>query len=90
MDKNELSRKIENFISERFIFDPEQAIGRDDSLLETGTIDSTSILEVVLFLEENFGIKVDDQDMVPSNLDSVNKIADFVQRKLAPTQSQRV
>ncbi len=88
MEKDTIGRKVEGFITERFIFDPEQSIGRDDSLLETGTIDSTSILEVVLFLAENFSIKVDDQDMVPANLDSINKIADFVQRKVAAKQSQ--
>jgi acyl carrier protein len=89
MEKDIISGKIESFINERFIFDPEQSISKDDSLLDTGTIDSTSILEVVLFLEENFSIKVDDQDMVPANLDSINKIAEFVNRKLAPKQSQR-
>jgi acyl carrier protein len=83
MEKVEIKRKVENFIAERFIFDPEQTVGSDDSLLETGTIDSTSILEVVLFLEENFSIKVDDQDMIPANLDSINKIVEFVYGKSA-------
>ena len=83
MDKNIIKGKVQNFISERFIFDPENSISADDSLLETGTIDSTSILEVVLFLEENFSIKIEDQDMVPANLDSINKIAEYVHKKVA-------
>lgn len=88
MERDEIRRKVQNFIRERFIFDPEQTLNADDSLLETGTIDSTSILEVVLFLEEHFAIKVEDQDMIPANLDSINKIADFVHRKMAQKQSQ--
>jgi len=88
MDKDIISGKVESFIRERFIFDPEQSLCKDDSLLETGTIDSTSILEVVLFLEENFSIKIEDQDMVPANLDSINKIAEFVHKKMAHKQSQ--
>jgi acyl carrier protein len=87
MERDEIRGKVQNFIHERFIFDPEQTLNADDSLLETGTIDSTSILEVVLFLEEHFSIKVEDQDMIPANLDSINKIADFVHRKITPKQS---
>ena len=88
MEKDIISGKVESFIRERFIFDAEQSLGKDDSLLETGTIDSTSILEVVLFLEENFSIKIEDQDMVPANLDSINKIAEFIHKKMAQKQSQ--
>ena len=88
MDRDDIRRKVTSFIHERFIFDPEQTLNADDSLLESGTIDSTSILEVVLFLEEHFSVKVEDQDMIPANLDSINKIAGFVHRKLEPKQSQ--
>ena len=75
--------KVEKFIIEQFIFEDDQKIGPDDSLLETGTIDSTGILELVLFLEETFTIKIEDEDLVPDNLDSVNKIAAFVDRQIA-------
>lgn len=75
--------KVEKFILEQFIFEDDRKIGPDDSLMETGTIDSTGILELVLFLEETFSITVEDEDLVPDNLDSINKIAAFVERKSA-------
>lgn len=83
MEKQVVGEKVEQFISEQFIFDQDKKITRDDSLLETGTIDSTGILELVLFLEEAFSIKVDDEDLIPDNLDSINRIANFVDGKLA-------
>ena len=48
-----------------------------------GIIDSTGILEVIFFLEENFGIKVEDEEMVPENLDSIDNLVAFVARKAA-------
>jgi len=53
----------------------------DDSFLASGIIDSTGILEIILFIEETFDIKVNDDEMLPANLDSVNKLAAFVMRK---------
>lgn len=49
--------------------------------METGLIDSTGILQVVVFLEDKYGITVGDEDLVPANLDSVENIAKFVTRK---------
>ncbi|WP_258868246.1 acyl carrier protein [Alkalilimnicola ehrlichii] len=63
-----------------FTDDP-AALADDDSFLEQGIIDSTGIMEVIFFLEEEFGIRVDDDELIPENLDSVNRIARFVQRK---------
>ncbi len=83
MEKQNISEKVSQFIAEQFVFDEELSISNDDSLLESGTIDSTGILELVLFLEENFSISVEDEELVPENLDSINKIADFVTRKNA-------
>jgi acyl carrier protein len=50
-------------------------------LLEKGIVDSTGILELVTHIEEKYGIKVLDQEMLPANLDSVNAIAGFIERK---------
>jgi acyl carrier protein len=49
--------------------------------METGMIDSTGILELVRFLESTYGIKIEDEELIPDNLDSVNKIVSFVQAK---------
>lgn len=55
----------------------------EESLLEQGLIDSTGVLELVAFIEETYKIKVDDDELVPENLDSVNQIASYIQNKLA-------
>jgi len=83
MEKEQIQQKVEQFIAGQFVFDQKQKIGKNDSLMGTGVIDSTGILEVVTFIEGQFGITVEDAEMIPGNLDSINKISDFVARKLA-------
>ena len=57
------------------------AIALDDSLLGRGIVDSTGMLEIIFFIEEKLGVKVKDEEMIPENLDSVNKIAQFVEAR---------
>ncbi|UCE67992.1 MAG: acyl carrier protein [Candidatus Zixiibacteriota bacterium] len=52
-----------------------------DSLLDKGIVDSTGILELIGFLEENFDIQIDDEELIPENLDSVVNLINFVNRK---------
>jgi acyl carrier protein len=76
------AEQVRRYILENFLFSTDTALlGPDESFLGRGLIDSTGMLEVILFLEENFGVKVADDEMVPENLDSVNRIAAFVERK---------
>ncbi|MGQ7792894.1 acyl carrier protein [Faunimonas sp. B44] len=80
--QTELSRRIRAFIEENFLFREEGAgLGEDESLLEAGLIDSTGILELVAFLETEFGIRMADAEIVPENLDSIRSIAAYVERK---------
>lgn len=73
---------IRRYILENFLFtDDESALGNGESFFAAGIIDSTGVLEIILFIEETFGIKVDDDDMLPEHLDSVNNLATFVRRK---------
>jgi acyl carrier protein len=73
---------IRNFILENYLFtDDQSALSSEDSFLEKGILDSTGILEVIYFLENSFGIKINDEEMIPENLDSVNNIVAFVGRK---------
>ena len=75
-------KEIRSFIVENFLFgDTTVPLEEDDSLLQRGLIDSTGILEIVSFIEEKFGIVVDDDDVVPDNLDSIGAIAKYVMRK---------
>ena len=56
----------------------------DDSFLEKGLIDSTGVLELVAFIEEQYGIRFQDDEIIPENLDSVNKLIQFLNKKLVP------
>lgn len=77
-----VDEQVRQYVLENFLFSNDTSLlGVDESFLERGLIDSTGMLEVLLFLEETFGIKVEDNEMVPENLDSVRKIAAFVERK---------
>tara|TARA_R110002111_G_scaffold110136_1_gene169380 strand:- start:372 stop:620 length:249 start_codon:yes stop_codon:yes gene_type:complete len=79
---SELQKKVKDFILENYLFtDDQSALSEDDSLLERGIVDSTGMLEIIMFIEEDLGVKVEDEEMVPENLDSVNRIAAFVARK---------
>lgn len=79
-----MKKAIRQYILENFLFtEDESALKDSDSFLETGIIDSTGVLEIILFIEETFGIKVDDNEMFPANLDSVDNLSNFVQRKQA-------
>ena len=79
MMSDALHDRIRNFVLENFLFsDDKDLLGLDDSLLGKGIVDSTGMLEVILFIEEEFAVKVADSDMVPENLDSVNRIASYI------------
>ncbi|MBL6749305.1 MAG: acyl carrier protein [Nevskia sp.] len=72
--------QIRSFISDTFFVD-EFADG--DSFLKNGIIDSMGMLELVVFLEKTFGIAIVDVELVPENLDSVDNLAGFIERKRA-------
>ncbi len=73
---------IRAFIFETFLFDAdESALKNDDSFLEQGIIDSTGVLEMVEWLEDEFDIEIEDEELIPENLDSVNLLAAFIEKK---------
>lgn len=75
-------QQIRKYILENFLFtEDESELNNSDSFLDNGIIDSTGILEVISFLEESFDIKVDDDEMVPENLDSVDNILAYLKTK---------
>lgn len=79
-----VEEKIRGYILENYLFtDDQNALASSDSFLEKGIIDSTGILEVIHFLEDEFKVRVEDDEMVPENLDSVNNIVQFVAKKQA-------
>jgi acyl carrier protein len=80
-EDNTMREKVHAFIQTNFIFDDRRVLGDDESLLGTGVIDSTGILELIAFLEKTFGISFDDSELVGENFDSISKIVSFLQRK---------
>ncbi|MCA9018219.1 MAG: acyl carrier protein [Planctomycetaceae bacterium] len=80
---NSIQSDIRNFVAENFLFgeDPE-SLNNDDSFLETGIIDSTGVLELVAFIEEKYSVEVDDDELVPENLDSIDRLINFIESKL--------
>lgn len=78
-----IEEAIKHFIVSNFIIqDDSFSFNNDCSFLETGIIDSTGILELVSFIEEHYKIKIEDEELIPDNLDSVNNVVKFVNRKL--------
>ena len=76
-------QKIRDFIVETFLFGDTDATFEDgESLLDSGIVDSTGVLELVGFLESEFGLEVKDDELIPENLDSVDNLAGFIERKV--------
>jgi len=75
------SSKVRDFVVKTFLFGDGASLRDDTSFLEEGIIDSTGILELIMFLEETYGIEIKDSELVPDNMDSLQNIARFVQRK---------
>lgn len=72
---------IHAFVVDNFLFGDSESLTDDVSFLDEGIIDSTGVLELVTFLEETFSISVNDDELTPENLDSLNKITTFVDNK---------
>lgn len=85
MMQETIEKQIRNFIVENFLFgESNDGLNDNDSLLETGIMDSTGVLELVAFIEENYKFKVKDEELVPENLDSIANISEFISKKQAP------
>lgn len=73
---------IREFISENFLFRADAEIDNGQSLLDSGVIDSTGVLELIAFLESTYGITIADDEIVPENLDSIDSMGRYLARKL--------
>ena len=84
--ESQIRSEIRGFVVENFLMgDASSMLADHESFLESGTIDSTGVLEVVMFLESNFGFVVGDLELLPENIDSVDNQVNFVLRKLRTT-----
>jgi len=79
-----IENQIKTYIVENFLFsDNGYELIEDASFLEEGIVDSTGVLELVMFVEETFDVTVEDEEIVPENFDSVGQLAAYVRRKTA-------
>ncbi len=72
---------VRNFILENFLFGNDDELENSTSFLEEGIIDSTGILELVSFLEEIFEITIEDEELIPENLDSIDNVDRYIRKK---------
>lgn len=82
MYNDAFSQQIRSFIRDNYLLGQDKQFADGDSFLEHGIIDSTAVLELVAFLEDNYGIAVEDEELTPDNLDSVNSVSAYLRRKL--------
>ena len=75
------SKEIKDFVVSNFLFGDAGTLQNDTSFLSSGIIDSTGMLEMIMFLENNYDIKIDPAEMIPDNLDSIDRIVQFLGRK---------
>ncbi len=77
-----VENKIRQFVLNDYLFtDDQAALDNNDSFLEKGIVDSTGILEIIYFIEDEYSFTVEDDEMIPENLDSVSNIVAFVNNK---------
>lgn len=89
--EQDMKKQIVNFITSNFLFDDTQTgLDEKQSLLETGVIDSTGVLELIAFIEETWGIKVEDEEIIPENLDTILDITYFINQKISADTDRRV
>jgi acyl carrier protein len=80
MDVGIIAERIQKFLVHQF--PATKNVGREEPLLKNGLIDSLGILEVVTFLEKEFGFTVTDEELLPENFDSIHSLSNFVQHKM--------
>jgi acyl carrier protein len=82
MTQEELQSKVRQFIRKNILFDDKVALEDDQSLLGSGVLDSTGILELITFLEETCGVKFENNELVSENFDTIARISAFIMTKV--------
>ena len=83
-----IAQQVRGFIVDNYLLGQNTSLEDADSFLETGILDSTGVLQLIAFLEKTYDITVEDGEMTPENLDSINKISAYLSRKLSGTQGE--
>ena len=82
MNTEIVKSQVRQYVMDNFLMGAAAKIGDDESFMGSHVIDSVGVLELIAFLEERFRIKVEDHEMVPDNLDSLNGVGRYLARKL--------
>ncbi len=78
----QIKQSVKSYILENVLYGAgEDTLSYEDSFLEKGIIDSTGIMEIVIFIEEEYGFSIYDEELIPENLDSINNLSRFINRK---------
>jgi acyl carrier protein len=78
---NEIAASLRQYVDENFLFGVSTDYSNDDSFLDHGIVDSTGVLELIAHLEGEYQIQIDDEDLIPENLDSISGLVQFIDRK---------
>jgi len=80
---NQIDKELRRFVIDNFLFGQDDThFSDEDSFVDQGIIDSTGMLELVAFLEQQYRIKIEDEELIPDNLDSINNLVKFIEKKL--------
>jgi len=83
VDQDTIKKDLREFIVDNFMVGSEnETLNDDDSFMEKGIVDSTGVLELTSFVEEKYEFSIDDEEMLPENLDSIDNLVKFISRKM--------
>ena len=83
MEPAAIASNVSKFIRTNFLFNEQAKLNEQESLLGAGVIDSTGILELICYLEETYNLKFEDDELVADNVDSIERISNFIAKKTA-------
>ena len=84
-----ITEELKTFVVDNFLFGQANGwLSDETSFLESGIIDSTGLLELIGFVERRYGIRLDDEELIPENLDSLTRLTQFIDRKLAQSSQE--
>ena len=78
----EIQDEIKNYIVENILFGDGDILDSDTLLQENGILDSIGFLEIITFVEERYQIKIEDNEVVPENFGSIERISSFIKKKM--------
>jgi len=82
MERDTITTKVTEFINGKFIFDQSIQLTREQKLIDSGIIDSIGVLELIDFIEATYSINIDDEELVPANLGTIDAVARFIVKKM--------